>query len=514
MDCLLDPFLQQHIVFSISSNKKFAQWPHSHIPRGLNPRSRGENTRHGYYESLRLGSSPLTRGKRDWDPTDPRHPRLIPAHAGKTTTVVGGVLSVAAHPRSRGENDVRDDDNRPFLGSSPLTRGKRSRPTRAGRGTSAHPRSRGENIIEQADPISPLGSSPLTRGKRPNQKEGDHHLGLIPAHAGKTPKMGRGRRPAPAHPRSRGENPLRWPLRDFDQGSSPLTRGKLVGTRHVGPSTGLIPAHAGKTSYRRVGLRSFRAHPRSRGENGEFITSCSPLRGSSPLTREKLKSAFGSVQSARLIPAHAGKTHQATCQALRTRAHPRSRGENCVKRARNARFGGSSPLTRGKRCTHHDTRGYLRLVPAHAGKTRYIVAISSPYAAHPRSRGENLKRGTGTAHTSGSSPLTRGKPGQVLQIEVGPRLIPAHAGKTRCLLRRLSRARAHPRSRGENDRDDINGATASGSSPLTRGKPRRWNGPRGGIGLIPAHAGKTLRTDQSVILVQAHPRSRGENGVL
>ena len=104
MDCLLDPFLQQHIVFSISSNKKFAQWPHSHIPRGLNPRSRGENTRHGYYESLRLGSSPLTRGKRDWDPTDPRHPRLIPAHAGKTTTVVGGVLSVAAHPRSRGEN--------------------------------------------------------------------------------------------------------------------------------------------------------------------------------------------------------------------------------------------------------------------------------------------------------------------------------------------------------------------------------------------------------------------------
>ena len=370
MDCLLDPFLQQHIVFSISSNKKFAQWPHSHIPRGLNPRSRGENTRHGYYESLRLGSSPLTRGKRDWDPTDPRHPRLIPAHAGKTTTVVGGVLSVAAHPRSRGENDVRDDDNRPFLGSSPLTRGKRSRPTRAGRGTSAHPRSRGENgapgdeadvekgsspltrgkpprkllsrntprlipahagktptwsassawtrahprsrgenIIEQADPISPLGSSPLTRGKRPNQKEGDHHLGLIPAHAGKTPKMGRGRRPAPAHPRSRGENPLRWPLRDFDQGSSPLTRGK----------------------------RSGRARSRLAG---------------------------------RLIPAHAGKTHCSVLSVCRGAAHPRSRGENVIARGARKRCGGSSPLTRGKRCTHHDTRGYLRLVPAHAGKTR------------------------------------------------------------------------------------------------------------------------------------------------
>ena len=192
------------------------------------------------------------------------------------------------------------------------------------------------------------------------------------------------------------------------------------------------------------------AHPRSRGENDLIRKKGTTIWGSSPLTRGKPRRWGGVGDLRRLIPAHAGKTHQATCQALRTRAHPRSRGENCVKRARNARFGGSSPLTRGKRCTHHDTRGYLRLVPAHAGKTRYIVAISSPYAAHPRSRGENLKRGTGTAHTSGSSPLTRGKPGQVLQIEVGPRLIPAHAGKTRCLLRRLSRARAHPRSRGEN----------------------------------------------------------------
>ena len=217
-------------------------------------------------------------------------------------------------------------------------------------------------------------------------------MGLIPAHAGKTPKMGRGRRPAPAHPRSRGENPLRWPLRDFDQGSSPLTRGKrsgrarsrlagrlipahagkthcsvlsvcrgaahprsrgengarggvrfggggsspltrgkLVGTRHVGPSTGLIPAHAGKTSYRRVGLRSFRAHPRSRGENAIARGARKRCGGSSPLTREKLKSAFGSVQSARLIPAHAGKTPFCSSVARAARAHPRSRGENALR---------------------------------------------------------------------------------------------------------------------------------------------------------------------------------------
>ena len=179
--------MQQHIVFSISSNKKFAQWPHSHIPRGLNPRSRGENTRHGYYESLRLGSSPLTRGKRDWDPTDPRHPRLIPAHAGKTTTVVGGVLSVAAHPRSRGENAPSNVPSSSYSGSSPLTRGKLG-------------------VVGVRGPV----------------------VGLIPAHAGKTSRQADKARVHEAHPRSRGENSLMASDRLLDPGSSPLTRGKRV----------------------------------------------------------------------------------------------------------------------------------------------------------------------------------------------------------------------------------------------------------------------------------------------
>ncbi len=131
-----------------------------------------------------------------------------------------------------------------------------------------------------------------------------------------------------------------------------------------------IPAHAGKTPGMDTTSHCVSAHPRSRGENGIGTRLIRGIRGSSPLTRGKPLLSWAGFSVLRLIPAHAGKTHQATCQALRTRAHPRSRGENCVKRARNARFGGSSPLTRGKRCTHHDTRGYLRLVPAHAGKTR------------------------------------------------------------------------------------------------------------------------------------------------
>ena len=50
-----------------------------------------------------------------------------------------------------------------------------------------------------------------------------------------------------AHPRSRGENLLANPSLIIGAGSSPLTRGKLVAeARGLGPH-GLIPAHAGKT---------------------------------------------------------------------------------------------------------------------------------------------------------------------------------------------------------------------------------------------------------------------------
>ena len=71
-------------------------------------------------------------------------------------------------------------------------------------------------------------------------------------------------------------------------------------------------------------------------------------------------------------------------------------------------------------------------------------------SAHPRSRGENMFYETELADAQGSSPLTRGKPEKTRDADNGPRLIPAHAGKT---LRDVPFRRvgtAHPRSRGEN----------------------------------------------------------------
>ena len=51
------------------------------------------------------------------------------------------------------------------------------------------------------------------------------------------------------------------------RGSSPLTRGKLLGRDLLVVCHRLIPAHAGKTRWQLWESRSAVAHPRSRGEN-------------------------------------------------------------------------------------------------------------------------------------------------------------------------------------------------------------------------------------------------------
>ena len=298
-------------------------------------------------------------------------------------------------------------------------------------------------------------------------------------------------------------------MANFQRGSSPLTRGKRVGRDAHHTPLRLIPAHAGKTARRASSPQKHAAHPRSRGENTPCPSARLPLRGSSPLTRGKPRprdnGRTGSSPLTRgkrrtrkscgcrggLIPAHAGKTRAHPHSTHSDAAHPRSRGENRRFRHHGRVRVGSSPLTRGKPhsiCGHHHRN---RLIPAHAGKTRW--------------------RGLNPLPPPGSSPLTRGKPGTDISSIVVFRLIPAHAGKTGRWRGRRLPGRAHPRSRGENIRAALGEFADDGSSPLTRGKPsdpivciRRTR-------LIPAHAGKTVNGVSSLSATTAHPRSRGEN---
>ena len=155
-------------------------------PGRAHPRSRGENLDARFGGELVLGSSPLTRGK--------------PSGMYPSPPVSG------AHPRSRGENDNPIACATLMKGSSPLTRGKRVPrtprddgdgliPAHAGKTTKtaprpawsrAHPRSRGENRPKVTPRLPFVGSSPLTRGKQRRRLVRRVGGGLIPAHAGKT----------------------------------------------------------------------------------------------------------------------------------------------------------------------------------------------------------------------------------------------------------------------------------------------------------------------------------------
>ena len=192
-----------------------------------------------------------------------------------------------------------------------------------------------------------------------------------------------------AHPRSRGENQLVQAGGGKLAGSSPLTRGKPADRALSGKWSGLIPAHAGKTfsACRRANSRW--AHPRSRGENGVKKYQIDWVQGSSPLTRGKQRHTANRPDGRWLIPAHAGKTTRPSGSAHWPWAHPRSRGENLVVCLRFASFGGSSPLTRGKLALRARSAGRRRLIPAHAGKTTNREAEPCSPGAHPRSRGEN-----------------------------------------------------------------------------------------------------------------------------
>ena len=193
---------------------------------------------------------------------------------------------------------------------------------------------------------------------------------------------------------------------------------------------------------------------------------------------------------------------------------------------------GSSPLTRGKQTSLRGDKTGLRLIPAHAGKTRRPRSSRAGGPAHPRSRGENTSPTSPEPPTDGSSPLTRGKRRRIGRPLFWRRLIPAHAGKTSAKIPTddvgmgsspLTRGKrwyvfvdrfavmAHPRSRGENPRRPRGATVRAGSSPLTRGKPSSCTLRPRTTRLIPAHAGKTAQIKPGKDLQRAHPRSRGEN---
>ena len=237
------------------------------------------------------------------------------------------------------------------------------------------------------------------------------------------------------------------------------------------------------------------------------------LRGGGSSPRVRGKRAPGALQgrSVRLIPARAGKTRLRAGEAVRLPAHPRACGENRNFPEYRPKRLGSSPRVRGKRPDLVSGEVGARLIPARAGKTRSGVAVRSSSSAHPRACGENWSTASRRSTASGSSPRVRGKRLQAAPHRSDAGLIPARAGKTSISATGHPCLWAHPRACGENLWGSEVVVSPGGSSPRVRGKPVGERGRCFAGGLIPARAGKTPSARPVGGTGVAHPRACGEN---
>ena len=192
-------------------------------------------------------------------------------------------------------------------------------------------------------------------------------------------------------------------------------RGKRDEDPFAGSAAGLIPACAGKTASFTIASTPRSAHPRVCGENAARSVSTSSSPGSSPRVRGKPAENPKFLLPSGLIPACAGKTGEPIyAQSLRD---------------------GSSPRVRGKPEQDRGETDCFRLIPACAGKTQEHAKNQPAGRAHPRVCGENASLTSCVSIIWGSSPRVRGKRNRPHLRRANHGLIPACAGKTRCVER-------------------------------------------------------------------------------
>ena len=133
--------------------------------RRAHPRACGENRTGVVRVVKRVGSSPRVRGKPAHAPVPAPPGGLIPARAGKTSSMRKWRTSSSAYPRACGENPISWTKWRVIPGSSPRVRGKLREGDHPGLPALAHPRACGENLIGLGADLAATGSSPRVRGK-------------------------------------------------------------------------------------------------------------------------------------------------------------------------------------------------------------------------------------------------------------------------------------------------------------------------------------------------------------
>ncbi len=202
--------------------------PHQHTDHRTpdHPRACGANGYGVVEHAPPIGSSPRMRGKRLRVRELETAVRIIPAHAGQTQRDQAHHIRPSDHPRACGANEKSTRNMLDQFGSSPRMRGKpglvwvefaqtRIIPAHAGQTSSLscsctdcsdHPRACGANCFALLSGGLPSGSSPRMRGKRAAAVVLAVRVRIIPAHAGQTRSSTAHARHGTDHPRACGAN--------------------------------------------------------------------------------------------------------------------------------------------------------------------------------------------------------------------------------------------------------------------------------------------------------------------
>ena len=241
-----------------------------------------------------------------------------------------------------------------------------------------------------------------------------------------------------------------------------------------------------------LGVKS-RKHPRLRGEDWKVPALVVNARETPPLTRGRHEPSPWHRSRLGNTPAYAGKTRCFPRLYEVLWKHPRLRGED-FRIARTATgVAETPPLTRGRPHAAASGGEHRRNTPAYAGKTLSLSWQIMRLRKHPRLRGEDASRRGHSHDHSETPPLTRGRHGDDVSGFHCGRNTPAYAGKTRPRLRRRVRKEKHPRLRGEDMRPRASDLAHLETPPLTRGRLPRLQPHLQRMGNTPAYAGKTGR---------------------
>ena len=194
------------------------------------------------------GSSPLARGTLELSGLHDYRMRFIPAGAGNTAPSGGAGVSVAVHPRWRGEHEPQGLPTSRRTGSSPLARGTQYAVQRRYYAERFIPAGAGNTFWARPISVALNGSSPLARGTRllKNIKFSDERF--IPAGAGNTRSLSVTPSSVTVHPRWRGEHGDARRTDFGSYGSSPLARGTHTLNSDAKGVVRFIPAGAGNTA--------------------------------------------------------------------------------------------------------------------------------------------------------------------------------------------------------------------------------------------------------------------------